>query len=165
MSDTHEDTPKLWRLHCQQRIRWLFTQLSDSLWPHGLQHARRPCSSLSPGLCSHLCPLSRWGHPVTLSSTSHFFSCPQSFPVSGSFSTSQVFATGEQTIGASYPASVLPMSIQNSSPLGLTGLISLQSEGLSRVFSWTTVWKHQIFGVQLSLCSNSHISTWPLEKP
>ena len=135
--------------------------LHNSLWPHGLQHTRLPCPSLSPGVCSNSCPLSQWCNPTISSSIAPFSSCPQSFPVSGSFPMSWLFTSGGQSFGAS--ASVLPMNIQGWFPLGLTGLISLQSKGLSGVLSSTTVWKHQFFGAQPSLWSSSHIHTWLLE--
>ena len=138
--------------------------MSGSLWPHGLQHARLSCPSSSPGACSNSRPLSQWCHPTTLSSVIPFSSWLQSFPASGSFQMSQFFTSGGQSIGASASASVLPTNIQDWFPLGLTGLISLQSKGLSRVFSNTTVQKHQCFSGQLSLVSNSHIHTWLLEK-
>ena len=137
--------------------------MSNSLQPHGLQHTRLPCPALSPGVCSNSCPLSRWCHPTILSSVVPFFSRPPSFPASGSFLMSQIFTSHGQSIGAS--ASVLPVNIQGWFPLGLTGLISLLSERLPRVFSSTTVWKHQFFSAQPSLWSNSHIRTWPLGKP
>ena len=137
--------------------------MSDSLWPHGLQHARLPCPSPSPGACSNSCPLSRWCHPTSSSSVVPFCSCLQSFPVSGSFLISLHFISCSQSTGAS--SSVLPMNIQDWFPLDLTGLISLQSKGLSRVFSNTTVQKHQYFSAQPFLWSNSHIHTWLLEKP
>ena len=111
------------------------------------------------------CPLCRWCHPTISSSVVPFSSCPQSFPASGSFQMSQLSASGSQSIGVSASASVLPMNVQNWFPLGWTGWISLQSKGLSRVFSNTTVQKQQFFGTQLSSQSNSHIHTWPLEKP
>ena len=133
-----------------------------TLWPHGLQHARLPCLLPTSGACSNSCPSSRWCHP-TISSYAVLFSCPQSFPASGSFPMSQFFTSGGQSIGASTSASVLPMNIQDWFPLGLTDLISLQSKGLSRVFSNTTVQKHQFFSTQLSLQFNSHIYTWLLE--
>ena len=117
--------------------------MSDSLWPHGLQHARLPCLSASPGDCSDSRPLSWWCHPIITSSVIPFSSCLQSFQASESFPMSQFFSSGGQSIGAS--ASVLPMNIQDWFPLGLTGLISLQSKGLSRVFSNTTIWRHQFF--------------------
>ena len=119
--------------------------MSDSLWPHGLQHARLPCPSLSPRVCSNSCPLSRWRHPIISSSVLPFSSCPQSFPASGFFPMSQLFVLVGRSIRASASASVLPVNIWGWFPLGLTGLISLQSKGLSRVFSNTTVQKHQFF--------------------
>ena len=139
--------------------------MSYSLWPRGLQHARFPYSPLSPGVYSDSCPFSQWCHPTISSSVAPFSSCPQSFPASGSFPMSWLFASGGQSIGASASASVLPKNIQGWLPLGLTGLISLQSRGLSRAFFSTTVWKHQPFSTQPSLRSNSHIHTWLLEKP
>ena len=134
--------------------------VSDSLWPHGLQHPRPPCLSPTPGACSNSCPSSCWCHPTISSSVIPFSSCLQSVPASGSFLMSQLFPSGGQSIGAS--ASVLPMNTQDWSPLGG---ISLQSKGLLRVFFNTTVQKHQFFGAQLSSQSNSHIHKWPLEKP
>ena len=126
--------------------------MSDSLWPHGLQHTRLPCTSPTPGACSNSCPLSRWCHPTISSSVIPFSSCLQSFPASGSFPMSRLFASGGQSIGVSASASVLPMNIQDWFPLGLTGWISLQSKGLSRVFQHhTTVQKHQFFSAQLFL--------------
>ena len=125
--------------------------VSDSLWRHGLQHARLPCPSPTPGVCSNSCPLSQWCHPTISSSIVPFSSCLQSFPESGSFPTSQLFTSSGQSIRASASASVLLMNIQDWSPLGWTGWISLQSKGLSRLFSNTTVQKHQFFGAQLSL--------------
>ena len=139
--------------------------ISDSLWPHGLQHARPPCSSPTPGVYLNSCPSSRWCHPTISSSVIPFSSRPQSFPASGSFQINQFFTWGGQSIGVSASASVLPMNIQDWSPLGWTGWISLQSKGLSRVFSNTIVPKHQFFGTQLSSQSNSRIHTRPLEKP
>ena len=121
-----------------------------TLRPHGLQHARLPCPSPSPGACSNSYPLSRWCHPNTLSSLVPF-SRLQSFPASGSLQISQFFVSGGQSTGASASPSVLPMNIQDWFPLGLTGLIFFQSKGLSRVFSNTTVQKHQFVGAQLSL--------------
>ena len=133
--------------------------VSNSFWPHGLQHARLPCPSPTPKTCSNSCPLSQGRHPTISSSVIPFSSCPQSFPALGSFPMSQFFTSGGQSTRASASASVLPMNIQDRFPLGLTGLVSLQSEGFSRVFSNTTVQKHQFFGTQLSLCSNSLIHT------
>ena len=138
--------------------------MSDSLLLHGLQHARLPCPVLSPGVCSDLPPSGWWCHPNISSYVVPFSSFPQSFPASESFSVSWLFTSGDQSIGASASASVLPMNIQGWFPLGLTGLISLQSKGLSKVFSSTTVEKHQFFSAQPSLWSNSHIHTWLLEK-
>ena len=134
------------------------------LQPHGLQHARLPCLSPTPGVHPNPCPLSLWCHPAISSSVVPFSSCRQSFPASGSFQMSQLFASG-QSIGVSASTSVLPMNTQDWSPLEWIGWTSLQSKGLSRVFSNTTVQKHQFFGAQLSSQSNSHIPTWPLEKP
>ena len=139
--------------------------VSDSLRPHELQHARPPCPSPTPGVYSNSCPLSRWWHPAISSSVVPFSSCPQSLPASESFLMSQLFTWGGQSIGVSALASVLPKNTQGWSPLEWTGWISLQSKGLSRDFSNTTVQKHQFFSAQLSSWSNSHIHTWPLEKP
>ena len=137
--------------------------MSASLWPHGLQPSRLSWPSLSPGVCSNSCLFSRWCYLTILSSAAPFSSCPQSFSALGSFLMSQLFASGGQSIGASASASVLPMNIQDWFPLGLTGLISLQSKGLSRIFSNTTVQKHQFFGSQPSLCmiqlSHSYMTT------
>ena len=139
--------------------------LFSSLHLHGLQHARLPCPSLSPRVCSNSCPLSQWCHPTISFPVTPFSSCPQSFPGTGSFPMSQLFTSYDQSIGASASASVLPVNIQGWFPLGLAGLISLLSNGLLRVFSNTTVQKHQFFGTQLSLCSSSHIHTWLQEIP
>ena len=125
--------------------------MSDSLWPHGLQHTRLLYPSSTPGACSNLCPLSQWCHPTISSSAAPFSFCPQSLPASEPFPMSQFFTSCGQSIGLSSSASVLPMSIQDWFPLGWTGWISLQSKGLSRVFSNTTVQKHQFFSTQLSL--------------
>ena len=130
-----------------------------------LQHAWFPCPSPTPRACSDSWPSSWWCHPTISSSVVPFSFCPRSFPASGSFEMSQLFTSGSQRIGVSASASVLPMNTQDWSPLGWTGWISLQSKGLSRVFSNTTVQKHQFFSAQLSSQSNSHIHTWPLEKP
>ena len=137
--------------------------MSDSLRPHELQHARPPCLSQTPGVYSNPCQLSEWCHPAISSFVVPFSSCPQSLPASGSFPMSQLFAWGGQSIGVSASASVLPMNSQDLYPSGWTGWISLQSKGLSRVFSNTTVQKHQFFSTQLSSQSNSHIHTWPLK--
>ena len=125
--------------------------MSDSLWPHGPQHARPLCLSPTPRVYSSSCPLSRWCHPTVSSSVIPFSSHLQSFPASGSFHMSQLFASGSQSIGVTDSASVLPVNTQDWPPSGWTGWISLQSKGLSRVFSNTTVQKHQFFGAQLSL--------------
>ena len=131
--------------------------VSNSLWPHESQHARPPCPSPTPRVYPNPCPSSRWCHPTISSSVAPFSSCPQSFPGSRSFPMNGLFASGGQSIRASASASVLPMNIQGWFPLGLIGLISLLSKGLSRVFSSTTIWKYQFFGIQPSLWSNSHI--------
>ena len=125
--------------------------VSNSLWAHRLQHARLPCPSPNPRACSNSCPLSWWCHPTISSFVVSFSFCLQSLPASGSFQMSQFFASGGQRIGVSASASVLPMNIQDWFPLGWTGLISLQSKGLSRVFSNITVPKHQFFSARLSL--------------
>ena len=147
------------KLTLAESVQFSDSVMSDSLWPHGLQHPRLHCPSPTPGACSNSCPSSQWCHPTISSSVVPFSSCLQSFPASGSFPISQFCTSGGQSIGASASASVFPMNIQDWFPLGLTGLISLLSEGLSRVFSNTTVQKHQIFGAQFSLYSNSHIHT------
>ena len=139
--------------------------VSDSLRPHGLQHTRPPCLSPNPRVYSNSCLLSQWNHPAILSSVVPFSSCLQSLPAAGSFPVSQFFTSGGQSKGASASALVLPKNIQDWFPLGWTGWISLQSKGLSRVFSNTTVQKHQFFGIELSLWSSSHIHTWQVEKP
>ena len=131
----------------------------DSLLPHESQHARSPYPSPTPGVYSNSCPSSQWCHTTISSSVIPFSSCPQSLPASGSFPMSQLFASGGQSIEVSASASVLPMNTQDLSHLGWTGWISLQSKGLSRVFSNTIIQKHQFFGAQLSSQSNSHIHT------
>ena len=137
----------------------------DSLPPHGLPHARLPCPSPVPRVYPNSCPLSQWHHPTISSSVVPFSSHLQSFPASGSFQMSQLFTSGGWSIGVSASTSVLPMNIQDWFPLGWTDWISLQSKGLSRVFSNTTVQNKQFFGTQLSSQSNFHIHTWLLEKP
>ena len=135
-------------------VQFSSIQLLSHVWvlrPHGLQHTRPPCPSPTPGVYSNSCPLSWWCHPTISSSVVPFSSCPQSFPASGSFPVSQFFTSGGQSTGVSPSASVLPMNIQDWFPLGWTGWISLQSKGLSRVFSNTTVQKPQFFSAQLSL--------------
>ena len=136
--------------------------VSDSLWPHGLQHARLPCPSQSPGVCWNSCSLNQWCHPTISSSVIPFSSCLQSFPASGSFTMSQLFTSRGQKIVTSASKSVLPMNSHGWFPLDLTALISLQSKGLSSVFANTTVQKHHFFSTQPSLWSNSHIHTWIL---
>ena len=147
-----------------QSVQFGHSVMSNSLRPHESQHARPPCPSPTPGVHSNSCPSSRWWHPAISSSVVPFSSCPQSLRASESFPMSQLFTWGGQSIGVSASASVLQMNTQDWSPLGWTGWISLQSKGLSRVFSNTTVQKHQFFGAQLYSQSNSHIHTWPLEK-
>ena len=147
------------------RVQFSRSVMSDSLWPHESQHARPPCPSPTHGVYANSYPSSRWCHSAISSSVIPFSSCPQSLPALESFLMSQLFASGGQSIGVSASASVLPKNTQDWSPLGWTGWTSLHSKGLSRVFSNTTVQKHQFFGTQLSLQSNSHIHTWPLEKP
>ena len=151
-------------LYVFEPVQFSCSVVSDSLWPHESQHAKPPCPSPTPGVHSDSRPSSWWYHPA-ISSSVFPFSCPQSFPASGSFPMSRLFASGGQSIGVSGSASVLPVNIQDWFPLGWTGWIALQSKGLSRVFFNTTVQKHQFFGAQLSSQSNSHIHTWPLEKP
>ena len=146
-------------------VQFSHSVVSDSLLPHESQHARFPCPSPTPGVHSNWCPSSQWCHPAISSSVVPFSSCPQSLPASRSFPMSQLFAWGGQSIGVSALASVLPVNTQDWSPLGWTGWISLQSKGLSRVFSNTAVQNHQFFGTQPSSQSNSFIHTWLLEKP
>ena len=137
----------------------------DYLWPHGLQHNRLPCSSPSPRVYPSSCSMNRWGHSTISSSVALFSFCLQSFPIPGSFPMNQLFTSGDQSIEASVSTTVLLVNIQGWFPLGLTGLISLQSKRLSRVFSHIIVQKNQFFGARPSLWSNSHIPTWLLEKP
>ena len=143
--------------HLDQYSSVQFSHLvvSSFLWPHGLQHVRPPCSSPTPGVYPNSCSLSWWCHP-TISFSVVLFSCPQSYPASGSFQMSQLFASGAQSIGVSASTSVLSMNVQNWFPLGGTGWISLQSEGLSRVFSNTTVQKHQFFSARFFVVQLSH---------
>ena len=136
--------------------------MSNFLWPHGLQHPRLPCPSPTPRACSSSCPLSRWCHPIISSSVIPFSSCLQSFLTSGSFPVSQFFPSSSQSNGASISTLALPMNIQDWFPLGLTGYIFLKSKGLSRVFSNTTVHKHQFFGASaffIVQLSHSYMST------
>ena len=141
------------------------TVVSGPLWPYGLQHTILPCPSLSLRVCSNSCPLSWWCYLTISSSTVPYSFCLQSFLASESFPMSWLFSSGGQSIVASTSASVLPMNIQGCFLLGWTGWISLQSKGLSGVFSNTTVQKDQFFDTQPSLWSNSHICTWLLKKP
>ena len=145
-------------------VHFSHSVMSDSLQPRGLQHARPLCPSPTFRVYSNSRPLSRWCHPTISSSVVPFSFCLQSFPASGSFQMSQLFPSGSPSIGVWASALVLPMNIQDWFPLGWTGWISLQFKGLSRVFSNTTVQKHQFFSAQLSSQSNSHIHTWLLEK-
>ena len=151
-------------LNCNS-VQFSLSVMSDSLRPHESQHARPPCPSPTPEVHSDSCPLSRWCHPAISSSVVPFSSCPQSLPASGSFPMSQLFTWGGRSTGVSALASFLPKKSQGWSPSEWTGWISLQFKGLSRLFSNTTVQKHQFFGTQLSSQSNSHIHPWPLEKP
>ena len=153
----------IWASFCSL-VQFSHSVVSDSLWPHGPQHTRRPCPSSTPRVYPNLCPLSQWCHPTISFSVIPFSSCLQSFQALGSFPMSQLFASGGQSIGASASASVLPLNTQGWFPLGWTGWISLQSRD-SQVFSNTIVQKHQFFGTQFSSQSNSLIHTWPLEKP
>ena len=146
-------------------VQFIHSVVFDSLRPHGLQQYRLPCPSSAPRACSNSCPSSQWCHPTISSSVVPFSSCLQSFPASGSFPLSQFFTSGGQSIGTSASASILPLNIQDWFSLGLTGLISLQSKVCSRVFSNTTVQKHQFFSTQPSLWSNSHVCPCLQEKP
>ena len=146
-------------------VQFIHSVMSDSLRPHELQHTRPSCPSPTPRVHPNPCPLSQWCHPTISSSVPPFSSCFQSFPASESFPMSQFFTSGGQSTRVSASVSVLPMNSQDWFPLGWTGCLSLQSKGLSSVFSNTTVQKHQFFSTQPSLYSNSHIHTWLLEKP
>ena len=152
-------------LNMGSSVQFSCSVVSNSLQPHEPQHSRPPCPSPTPGVHPNPCPLSRWCHPTISLSVIPFSSCLQSFPASESFQKSQLFTSGGQSIGVSASTSVLPMNTQDWSPLWWTDWISLQSKGLSRVFSNTTAQKHQFFCTQFSSQSNSHIHTWPLEKP
>ena len=155
----------IWKYFWPLSVQFSRSVVSDSSWPHEPQPTRPLCPSPTPRVYPNSCPLNWWCHPAITSSVVPFSSCPQSLPASGSFPISQLFAWGGQSTGVSASASVLPMNTQDWFPLGWTGWISLQSKGLSRIFSNSTVQKHQFFGAQLSSQSNSHIHTWPLEKP
>ena len=159
---------KMFQKHCicrEYSVQFSHSVMSDSLQPHESQHTRPPCLSPTPRVHSDSRPSSQWCHPAISSPVILFASCPQSLPASESFPMSQLFAWGSQSIGVSAFASFLPKKSQGWSPSEWTGWISLQSKGLSSVFSNTTVQKHQFFSAQLSSQSNSHIHTWPLEKP
>ena len=149
----------------KESVQFSRSVMSNSLWPHESQHARPPCPSPSPGVHSDSCPSSLWCHPAISSSVVPFSSCSQSLPASEAFPMSQLFAWGGQSTRASGLASFLPKKSQGWSPSQWTGWTSLQYKGPSRVFSNTTVQKHQFFGAQPSSQSNSHMHTWPLEKP
>ena len=144
-------------LHPYSSVQFSHSVVPSSLWPHGQQHTRLPCPSPTPGAYSNSCPSSWWCHPTISSSAFPFSSCLKSFPATGSFPVSPFFTSGGQSTGVSASASVLSMNIQDWFPLGWTGLISLQSLGLSRVFSITTVQKHQFFSTQLSFWWLSHV--------
>ena len=146
-------------------VQFSHSVVSDSLWPHGLQHARAPCPSPTPGVYPSSCPWSRWCHPMISSSVVPFCFCPQSFPASGSFQMSQFFTSGGQSIGASASASVLSMNIQNWSPLGWTGLDLLAVQGTLKSLLQHYSCKASILSTRLSLWSNSRIHTWLQEKP
>ena len=154
-----------WQILLVRSVQFNCSVMSDSLLPHGLQHTRPPCPSPTPRVYPNPCPLSRWCHPTISSSVVPLSSCPQSLPASESFPVSQLFAWGGQSTGISALAPFSPKKSQGWSPSEWTGWISLQSKGLSRVLSNTTVQKHQFLSAQLSSQSNSHIHTWPQEKP
>ena len=151
--------------HIIHSVQFSCSVVSDSLWPMNRSTPGLPVHHKLPGVHSNSYPSSRWCHPAISSSVVLFSPCPQSLPASGCLPVSQLFTSGGQSIGVSASTSVLPMNTQDLSPSGWTGWISLQSKGLSRVFSNTIVQKHQFFGTQLSSQSNSHIHTWPPEKP
>ena len=172
MCQDFQCSQNLWDFSESRLIRAVFSSvqfscsvMSDSLQPHESQHTRPPCPSPTPGVHSNSHPSSQWCHPAISSSVLPFSSCPQALPASRSFPMSQHFTWGSQSIGVSASASFLPMNTQDWSTLEWTGWTSLQSKGLSWVFSNTTVQKHQFFGAQLSSQFNSHIHTWPQEKP
>ena len=152
-------------IHWFSSVQFSRSVMSNSLWPHGLQHTRLPCPLPTPRIYPNSCALSWWCLPTISSSVISFSSCLQPFPVSWSFQMIQFFTSSDQSIRVSASTSVPPMNTQDWFLLGLTGLISLQSKGLSRVFSNTTVQMHQFFSAPPSSQSNSHIHTWPQEKP
>ena len=161
----HYFTPGYNKVFSLMLVQFSHSVMCNSLWPHALQHTRLPYPSPTPRACSNSCPSSQRCH-LTTSSCVPFSSHFQSYLASGSFQMSQFFTSDGQSIGVSAPASVLPMNFQDWFPLGWTGWISLESKGLSRVFSDTTIGeKHPFFSTQLSLYYNSHIHIWPLEKP
>ena len=156
----------LWKILISSiSVQFSHSVMSYSLRPHELEHTRPPCPSPSPRVHSNSRSPSRWYHPAISSSVFPFSSCPQSLPTSGSFPVSQLFTWSGQSTGVSALASVFPKNTQGWSPSEWICWISLQSKGLSRIFSNTTVQKHQFFSTQLSSQSNSHIRTWPQEKP
>ena len=155
----------MWKKDQFSSVQFSCSVMSDFLRPQESQHTRPPGLSPTPGVYWNSRPSSRWCHPAISSSVVPFSSCPQSLPASGSFPMSQLFTWSGQSTEVSALASVVPMNTQDWSPLGWTGWISLQSKGFSRVFSNTTVQKHQFLGTQLFSQSNSHVHTWPLEKP
>ena len=163
---TNEWIKSMWYIYTMEySVQFSHSVVSDSLWPHEPQHTRPPCPSPTPRTYSNSCPSSWWCHPAILSSVVPFSSCPQSLPASGSFPMTQLFTWGGQSVGVSASAPVLPMNTQDWSPLRWTGWISLQSKGLSTVCINNTVQKRQFVSAQLWSQSNSHIHTWPLEKP
>ena len=163
-SSLERKSSQAWKAMKEPSVQSLSHVVGRLFATHGLQHARLPCPPPTPEAYSNSGPWSQWCHPTISSSVVPFSSCLQSFPASGSFQTSQFFTSGSQNIGVSASASFFPQNTQDWSPLEWTGWISLQAKGLSRVFSNTTVQKHQFFGAQLSSQSNSHIYTWLLEK-
>ena len=158
-----ENSEQIFKVLMNISVQFSHSVMSNSLQPHELQYARPPFPSSTPGVHPNSCPSSRWCHPAISSSVVSFSSCPKSLPASETFPMSQLFVWGGQSIGVSASASALPKKSQGWSPSEWTGWISLQSKGLSRVFSNTTAQKHQFFSTQLSSQSNSHIHTWLLE--
>ena len=163
--ESYECSSQRLNVYSVESVQFSHSLLSDSLQPHESQHARPPCPSPTPRVHPDSRPSSQWCHPAISSSVVPFSSCPQSLPASEFFPMSQLFAWGDQSTGVSALASFLPKKSQGWSPSELTAWISLQSKGLSRVFHNTTVQKHQFFRAQPSSQSNSHIHTWPQEKP
>ena len=160
VQNTAQPVRRFMRAYVQHYVtQFSLPVVSGSLQPHGLQHARLPCPSPAPRACSNSCPLSWWCHPIISTSVVPFSSCLQSFPASGSFQMSQFFTSGGQSIGVSASASVVPINTQDWSPSEWTGWISLQSKGLSRVFSNNSVQKHQFYATQLSQLSHPYMTT------